>query len=71
MLCFSWNHDSTWIFSIVEPADEHMGEGEETGCDVFDHIPSDEAASAGDLQLELSDRPHLSTYNLTFSRNEG
>ena len=71
MLCSSGNRDRAWIFSIVEAGDEQGGEEEETGCDVFDHIPSDEAASASDLQLELSDRPHLSTYNLTFSRSKG
>ena len=46
-------------------------EEEETGCDVFDYLPSEERESAGDVQLELSDRPHIPTYNISFSRKDG
>ncbi|XP_078614499.1 uncharacterized protein LOC144883759 isoform X2 [Branchiostoma floridae x Branchiostoma japonicum] len=63
------SNEGTWDFSGSCVIMEDRSEG--NGMDVFADIPKEEESDLDDLEFEISERPHLPSYNLLIDLREG
>ncbi|CAH1245465.1 BCOR [Branchiostoma lanceolatum] len=63
------SNEGTWEFSGSCAIMEDRAEG--NGMDVFADIPKEEESDLDDFEFEMSERPHLPSYNLLINLREG
>ncbi|XP_066267095.1 platelet binding protein GspB-like isoform X2 [Branchiostoma lanceolatum] len=63
------SNEGTWEFSGSCAIMEDRSEG--NGMDVFADIPKEEESDLDDFEFEMSERPHLPSYNLLINLREG